>query len=172
MAGVRLARESDVPLLPAIEVAAFAIYAPYAVALGFRPDESPQPTPVEALRAAQETGHLWVAVDVNDGPVGFAFVRELDGVAHLEELDVLPEHGGRGLGSALLEAVYVWATGRYPAVTLATFRDVPWNAPFYARRGFREIPAHQLSPGLCDLVAIERSRGLRTDLRVMMRRDC
>ncbi len=172
MARVRLAIESDVALLPAIEVAAFAIYAPYAVALGFSPDEPPEPTAVEALRAAQESGRLWVAVDANDGPVGFAFVRELDGAAHLEELDVLPEHGGRGLGSALLEAVRTWASGRYPAVTLATFRDVPWNAPFYARRGFREIPAHELSPGLRDLVTIERRRGLRTDLRVMMRRDC
>lgn len=25
---------------------------------------------------------------------------------------------------------------RYPAVTLTTFRDVPWNAPFYTRLGF------------------------------------
>jgi len=124
------------------------------------------------LRPAQEAGRLWVAVDKSDGPVGFAFVRELDGVAHLEELDVLPEHGGRGLGSALLDAVNAWAIGRYAAITLATFRDVPWNAPFYARRGFREIPADELSPGLRDLVTIERSRGLRTDLRVMMRRDC
>jgi GNAT superfamily N-acetyltransferase len=172
VARVRLARESDVPLLPAIEVAAFAIYAPYAIALGFRPDETPHPSALDVLHVAQEAGRLWVAVDAGDAPVGFAFVRELDGAAHLEELDVLPAHGGRGLGSALLEAVYAWAAGRYPAVTLATFRDVPWNAPFYARRGFREVPADELSPGLRDLVEVERSRGLRTDLRVMMRRDC
>jgi hypothetical protein len=57
-------------------------------------------------------------------------------------------------------------------VTLATFRDVPWNGPFYARRGFVAVPMHELSPGLRDLVDLERSRGLRTDLRVIMRRDC
>ena len=33
-----------------------------------------------------------------------------------------------------------------PAVTLTTFRDVPWNAPFYARLRVRVIEA--LSPGL------------------------
>jgi GNAT superfamily N-acetyltransferase len=172
VARIRLAREGDVPLLPAIEVAAFSLYAPYAEALGFRPDETPHPSALDALQMAQEAGRLWVAVDLDDVPVGFAFVRELDGVAHLEELDVLPAHGSRGLGSALLDAVCAWAAGRYPAVTLATFRDVPWNAPFYARRGFREVAAGELSPGLRELVEIERSRGLRTDLRVMMRRDC
>jgi GNAT superfamily N-acetyltransferase len=172
MTPVRLARQGDVPLLPAIEVAAFALYAPYAVALGFRADETPHPSALDVLYAARQAGRLWVAVDANDAPVGFAFVRELDGAAHLEELDVLPAHGCRGLGSALVEAVCAWAAARYPAVTLATFRDVPWNAPFYARRGFREVPAGELSPGLRDLVEVERSRGLRTDLRVVMRRDC
>jgi GNAT superfamily N-acetyltransferase len=169
---VRLAREGDVALLPGIEVAAFTLYAPYAAALGFSPDEAPHPSALDALRAAQQAGRLWVAVDENDGPVGFAFVRELDGAGHLEELDVLPAYGCRGLGSALLEAVCAWAVGRYPAVTLATFRDVPWNAPFYARRGFGAIPVDELSPGLRDLVELERSRGLRTDVRVIMRRDC
>jgi GNAT superfamily N-acetyltransferase len=169
---IRLARESDVALLPGIEVAAFTLYAPYAQALGFSPDEAPDPSALDALRAARQAGRLWVAVDEEDRPVGFAFVRELDGAAHLEELDVLPAYGCRGLGSALIEAVCAWAAGRYPAVTLATFRDVPWNAPFYARRGFSAIPTQELSPGLRNLVDLERSRGLRSDLRVIMRRDC
>jgi hypothetical protein len=29
---------------------------------------------------------------------------------------------------------------------LTTYRDVPWNGPFYARRGFRTIS--RLGPGL------------------------
>jgi GNAT superfamily N-acetyltransferase len=55
---------------------------------------------------------------------------------HLEEMDVLPEHAGQGLGAALIEAVCSWAHTRgFDAVTLSTFRDVPWNAPFYPRHG-------------------------------------
>jgi GNAT superfamily N-acetyltransferase len=51
-------------------------------------------------------------------------------------MDVLPEHAGQGLGAALIEAVCSWAHTRgFDAVTLSTFRDVPWNAPFYTRHG-------------------------------------
>jgi GNAT superfamily N-acetyltransferase len=173
MSRVRLAREDEVPLLPGIEAAAFALYAPYADALGFSADETPHPTALDVLRAAQQAGRLWVAVDAGNAPVGFALVREIDGAAHLEELDVLPAHGHQGLGSALLDAVCAWAAAQhYPAVTLATFRDVPWNGPFYARRGFRVVPAPEQTAGFRRLVDDERSRGLRTDLRVIMRRDC
>ena len=36
--------------------------------------------------------------------IGFVHVLEAGGVAHLEQLSVLPEHGRRGVGSALVEA--------------------------------------------------------------------
>ena len=101
--------------------------------------------------------------------VGFALVLEIGGFAHLEELDVLPPHGRKGLGSALLDAVCTWAgQGGYPAVTLSTFRDVPWNAPFYQRRGFRVVVPSELSDDHVQLVVSEQRRGLRPDLRVMM----
>ena len=35
----------------------------------------------------------------------------------------------------------------YPAVTLTTFRDVPWNAPFYTRLGFAMLDELTLPPG-------------------------
>ena len=61
-----------------------------------------------------------------------------EGNAYVEELDVMPEFGRRGLGSRLLAAVCEWAREqRCAAVTLSTFRDVPWNGPFYRKRGFR-----------------------------------
>ena len=65
-----------------------------------------------------------------------------------------------------------WAkkTG-YPAVTLSTFRDVPWNGPFYARHGFRALEPGELGEGLRRVVEGERERGLQTDLRVVMRWD-
>src|SRR5690349_18843714 len=63
-------------------------------------------------------------------------LRSYDGTAYVEEMDVLTDHGRRGLGGRLLEAVCTWAREQgHPAVTLSTFRDVPWNGPFYRDTG-------------------------------------
>jgi GNAT superfamily N-acetyltransferase len=106
-------------------------------------------------------------------PVGFACVEIVDGLAHIWQLSVLPSKGRQGRGRALVKAVCDWAQLRgLPAVTLTTFRDVPWNAPFYARLGFRVIEA--LSPGLQAIRDHERDIGddafgsrvtMRIDLR-------
>ena len=68
-------------------------------------------------------------------------VELVDGHAHLEQISVLPEHGGQGIGTQLLDAVAGWATGQgHAEVTLTTFRDVPFNAPLYAKRGYEVVP--------------------------------
>lgn len=107
-----------------------------------------------------------------DAPVGFAYVKLLEaGAAHLEELDVHPDHGRRGLGRRLVTAVCEWAAARrYESVTLTTFRDIPWNMPFYASLGFEEIPAAALSAALASVVEDEVRRGLEPSRRVVMRR--
>jgi 4-diphosphocytidyl-2-C-methyl-D-erythritol kinase len=66
---------------------------------------------------------LWVALTGNR-PVGFALVVMLaDDLPHLEEADVAPSHGRRGLGTALVCAACDWATvSGYAALTLTTFR--------------------------------------------------
>jgi GNAT superfamily N-acetyltransferase len=124
----------------------------------------------EDLERARRAGHLWVAVSPEGEVVGFALVLEIGDYAHLDELDVLPSHGRRGIGSALLDKVCSWARDSgYCAVTLRTFRDVPWNGPFYHRRGFRDVDSAELSAKHIELEASERQRGLRTDLRVSMK---
>ena len=115
-------------------------------------------------------GMLRVA-EVDGQAVGFALCGEVDGHAHLFEMDVLPEHGRRGIGSALLESVCESAAARgFSAITLTTLRDVPWNAPFYAARGFVEITEPSWGPELGDLVARERMLGFPMSLRMVMRR--
>jgi len=116
-------------------------------------------------------GHLWVAL-ADDVPVGFAHVKVLEPtVAHLEEIDVHPEHGRRGLGTKLVMAVCAWA-GRdgHRSVTLTTFRDLPWNMPFYARLGFQVIVPEEFSPALRSVIEDETRRGLDPTRRVAMRR--
>ena len=159
------ARPQDVPFLAAIELAAARML------MGHAPESVlNETTSNEALLAAQNKGHLWVAV-ADDVPVGFAHMKVLDPeVIHLEEIDVLPEHGRRGIGTQLVKAVCRWAAANnYRYVTLTTFRHVPWNMPFYARLGFEEIPDTELTPSLRSIIAAETRRGLNPELRVPMR---
>jgi GNAT superfamily N-acetyltransferase len=139
---IRPARPDELALLPPIEAAADTMF----LSLGIGP--LPGPGSVEDLAAA-----LVVLVD-DDGPTGFARLDALAGGAHLEQLSVAPDQGRRGTGRALLRAACAWtADNGYPELTLATYRDVPWNGPFYASEGFAEIgpvdewyAAHGLPP--------------------------
>ena len=93
--------------------------------------------------------------------------------AHLEEIDILPAHGRRGLGTRLVMHVCRWAgMNGFESVTLTTFRDVPWNMPFYERLGFRVMPTPELSPALRAVVEDETRRGLDPACRVVMKRPC
>ncbi|WAA64772.1 GNAT family N-acetyltransferase [Microbacterium oxydans] len=91
--------------------------------------------------------------------VGFVHVLELDGHAHLEQLSVLPAFGRRGIGRRLVEAALAEARERgHTEITLRTYAEVPWNAPFYASCGFvvtePDTPLHQ------ELVRTEAALGL------------
>src|SRR5262245_61652966 len=162
------ARERDIGLLAAIELSAATLligHAPESVLM--------KTTSRDVLEKAQRDGHLWVAL-ADDAPVGFAHVELIEPhAAHLEEIDVRPDHGRRGLGTKLVMHVCEWATiAGYEAVSLSTFRDVPWNMPFYARLGFMVVPDSELSSALRGVVDDEHSRGLDSSRRVVMRRLC
>src|SRR3982750_3470362 len=51
----------------------------------------------------------WVACDSNNQPVGMILASIRDGNAYIDGLDVLPEHGRRGLGKRLIAQVCSWA---------------------------------------------------------------
>ncbi|WP_411757210.1 hypothetical protein [Streptomyces venezuelae] len=57
------------------------------------------------------------------------------------------------------------------ALTLTTFADVPWNAPYYARIGFRPLADAELTPALRTIRAHEAELGLDRWPRLCMRRD-
>lgn len=123
----------------------------------------------EALAAYARDGRSWVAVDL--GPVGYVLVDVVDGCAHVEQVTVRPDHQGSGVGRALLEQVRRWAiaTGR-PAITLTTFRDVPWNRPLYEHLGFRVLADDEIGPELRAVRAREATHGLDPTTRVCMLR--
>ena len=104
-------------------------------------------------------------------PIGFVQVDEVDGLAHVSEIAIIPKWMRQGIGTRLLERACEWAREHdYPAITLITYAEVPWNAPFYAARGFVELT--ELTPGLAALRAVEAERGLdAVGPRIAMRRD-
>jgi GNAT superfamily N-acetyltransferase len=165
---MRLAREEDLAALPDIERAANALFADY----GLAEQLSNILTPIESLHEGVMTDRLWVAADEAGRPVGFALASVVGDNAHLDELDVHPAHGRRGLGAALVEAVCDWAKAAgYRAITLTTLRHIPWNAPWYQRLGFHVLEENELGQTLRDLLQEEIQRGLPADQRVAMRRD-
>ena len=150
--------------LPEIERRACELFLQFPFTAGMPSD----PTPPEHLATAQRAGHLWVGRVAGGAPVGFALVDLLGEEFHLEELDVLPAHGGQGLGTALVRTVCTWAAGQGASVTLCTFRAIPWNAPFYERLGFVPLRPEQLTPALEGRMR-EAERGLAREHRVAMR---
>jgi len=129
------------------------------------------PTDAETLIRRIAAEGLQVAEDGHGAPVAFVMFREVDGCGYVEQIDVLPEHAGRRIGAALLASVA--ATGRsrgWPALLLSTFKDVPWNAPYYRRLGFVDLDDADLSPALREIRAEHLRRGLDEASRVFMRR--
>lgn len=89
---IALARPGDLPLLASIELAAATLLTGHAPAAVLA-----EVTPLEDLEEARRQNTLWVAL-ADDVPVGFAHVKLLEPhIAHLDELDVHPRHGRRGL---------------------------------------------------------------------------
>ncbi|MBB4918184.1 GNAT family N-acetyltransferase [Streptosporangium saharense] len=159
MTDVRRASAGELPGLAEVEIAADGVFAQVGIVF------PPGTTMVEEV---EDPSRVLVA---GDPPFGFAMVGWVDGQVHLDQLAVHPDHGRRGVGGSLLEAVCAHALAEgASAVTLTTFRDVPWNAPWYARRGFAVLGEEEWGPELAALVAHERELGIELAPRVAMRR--
>jgi GNAT superfamily N-acetyltransferase len=164
-AAIREARSDEIAALQGIEAASGRLFA--QIGMGdVADDELPSQ---ESLRAYVSNGRAWVAVDDFDRPVGYLLAEALDGNAHIEQVSVHPDHGRKGVGRSLIEHLAAWAGERsMPALTLTTFTDVPWNAPYYERCGFRRLSAEELTPGLRGRLEEEAARGLDRWPRVCM----
>ncbi len=139
---IRSARFDEMESLREIERAAGRRFAE----IGLDEVAETEPVELETLQSQQRIGLVWVAADAGERPVGFIVTFELEGGIHIEEISVHPDHSGRGLGKRLIETLTQWAKQQgYLAITLSTFRDVPWNAPFYERIGFCVVEEGEMS---------------------------
>ena len=165
---IRLARGDEVARLGYIEDRAAALFESTDIA----EDLNGEVYDPDDLAELIDQGQVWAACFDDDVPVGFVIVLKYDDILHIEELDVLPEFGRRGIGTALVEHACAWAAANgYFVATLSTFRDVSWNAPFYSRHAFRILDALEFTPWMIRLREIEESKGLRIETRVIMRRE-
>jgi GNAT superfamily N-acetyltransferase len=127
-------------------------------------------TSLDVLQHARERGHLWVAVDPRDIPVGFLMAGTVDGNFHILEMDVHPDHTGQGIGRLLLRSAFNAASvNGFPGITLTTFEHVMWNAPFYSRMGFKVLDESRCGRDLLNILNNEKARGLKN--RIAMYRE-
>lgn len=162
---IRLARPGDADFLPAIERAAGTLFEgdPDLADLDFDDVWS-----ADDHRRFIAKGRSLVAL-AQDTIVGFlsgeAFGREI----HVWEMSVHPDSQRRGIGAALLRAAMIDAhNSGFQALTLTTFRDFAWNAPFYRRLGFVEVGDLAAHPRLAATLAEEEEDGLPIERRVAM----
>lgn len=158
---IRRMRRHDMDSVVAVSLAADTLFARAGLEL---PPDDPR-------EMVEHVERVWVA-EVDGSVVGLAATITLDDATHLEQLAVDPEHGRRGIGGALLERVCAEsaAQGRN-RVTLTTFRDLPWNGPWYERRGFTTLARTEWGPDLVRQWEIEEEAGILVRPRVAMWRD-
>ena len=162
---IRSARAEELILLAQIERSAAVLFldTPYAFLA------NDEPLSIDFVLQRFQAGQVWVAVNPFGVVVGFAITREVDGTIYLQEMDVDPAHGQRGIGAGLVKTVCDWAPLHgYETISLSTFRDLPWNAPFYAKLGFRILEESKLTSCFQQIRRQELEAGLPILERVIM----
>jgi GNAT superfamily N-acetyltransferase len=156
MPSVRLARSEELMELAAIERSAASVFRD--VGLAWLADG--ETMDLALLTALCRDGTLWVVADEVDEPVGFLAAHELDGRLHIAEVSIARFHQRQGHGARLIAAAvdHARAAG-FGAVTLTTYRDLPWNGPYYARLGFKEVDPRAAGPGHLKKLQAEAEAG-------------
>ena len=165
---IRCPRPDEIPFLPQIENAADRRY----LRAGLPRVVDMPPATVASLEQGRRDGRLWVATSPLNRPVGFALMKLPDGIAWLDQLSVLGRWQGRGFGAALIDRTAAAARARgFDMLYLSTYLGVPWNAPFYRRRGFTEVPRAKWPRAFRAQFMAENSHGHPPWRRTIMQRS-
>lgn len=162
----REARPEEIETIRALERTSAQRFAGLMDALA-----ADEPSPASILAARIASDSLIVAAE-GDALAGFVMFRPVEARLYVEQIDVLPTFAGRRIGAALLDAVGRRARAAgLEGLSLSTFREVLWNAPYYRRLGFVAVADDALTPGLAAIRAEHLARGLDEEARVFMVRD-
>ena len=164
---IRTARLNDLPVLQGIERAAGRCFRD----VGMPEIAEDEPLSLKELARYHDAGLAWVAANESDAPVAYLIADRIDGNFHVEQVSVHPDSARRGVGRSLIDHLAAYATGEGAhALTLTTFTEVPWNAPYYARCGFQLMDDTSLPPGLRKIREAEAAHGLDRWPRACMSR--
>lgn len=159
---IRIAAQHELNSLPALEMAA---------AQRFRASNHPAAAdgqPISVGLHARWLAHdgVWIAESPRGELAGFLVWIPLALDMYVVELDVHPQHAGRRLGSQMLDALGEFGSRLgFVRLVLRTFRDVPWNGPYYRRLGFEPLAEHEEHVELTNIRLHEASVGLDATLR-------
>lgn len=163
----RFATTDDVPKIAPLETAAGEMFRE----VDMEAIANDPPLPEAVLMQAVEDNLLWVATEF--GSVrAYLLAEMLPESLHIEQMSVDPEAAHRGIGARLLESVCADDRAiERGKISLISFENVPWNAPYYERLGFLDIEESEWPAGIGDKIAAERERGLHAWPRVVMIRE-
>lgn len=168
---VRPALPSEMELLRAIDDDAATLYGEHGVTIELT-SEHPflRDELARWLRSAQ-LGRAFLAVDHAGSGVGFAALDMVDGEPYLDQLAVRVSAMRRGIGGTLLALAADWArTSGGSALWLTTYDHLPFNRPYYERRGYVVMPEFACGPGIRHHLDEERRHLPAPAHRVAMRR--
>ncbi|MEZ5251096.1 MAG: GNAT family N-acetyltransferase [Ilumatobacteraceae bacterium] len=129
-----MATADDIEAMRDVERDAGRRFLGFPADTGLHEIAADDPPEAEVLAAHIDNDAAWVVTDAGE-VVAYAVASMIDDDAHLDQVSVRMSHQGRGIGTILVEVVCDWASSLdFEAVSLTTFRDVPFNGPFYAAR--------------------------------------
>lgn len=150
---IRRARADDAHAIIAVDKAASELFRP----TGLLSDEAlADHVPLEDITLSASEGLLDVAEIAGKGVAGFIQYAPRGRDLYLQQVSVDPAAGRRGIGRALLAHLETRAaTLGHEAITLSTFRDLPWNGPFYASLGYDILPRKRYAPYMSEIEAAQ-----------------
>jgi GNAT superfamily N-acetyltransferase len=166
MISIRAALDRDADKLPDIERSSGAIFREWP-GLEWIADDGVQS--LDQHLDLISHGIALVADEQGFGIAGFLNGEVAPDALHLHQIAVHRDRQGRGIGRQLIEAAQqIGAQRGVNALTLTTFRDVPWNEPYYQRLGFRTLQNENLNQRLRTILETERLAGLPLEKRCAM----
>jgi GNAT superfamily N-acetyltransferase len=171
MAMIREALAGELAVLRAIDDDATRLYYEAGVPMVLTDEHAFVRGETERWRRALCERAAFLGVDARGEPQGFIALSVTDGEPYLEQIAVRRAAMGRGLGTALLAQAIEWSAARGPSLWLTTYRHLRWNAPWYARHDFQEVPEAQRG-ALIKPATVCRARAPRRACRGLLFPPC
>lgn len=163
---LRLAQRDDIPQLVAVERSAARLFRQQQELQFIAEGEGMSPQQHVDFIAQQRE---WVMVSPTGQIAGFIAVQPVVHSWHIAEVSVAADWQRQGVGKRLIEEVAGLARRQgMQRLTLTTFVQVAWNAPYYQRLGFRTIPVARLDVYLLHILTQEVEQGFAANSRCAM----